>query len=576
MAQLSLVDFLSGLTERLGTLSKDEIVERLLARAQELHPRERWSFLGLFGPDRPPAVKPWAPDEAKGFLQAIDELAERVRAYAFSEEGGWPDEFDPDDELDNSWAEEMDALFADARSAYQVGQFDLAREAYRGLLNLLDEATEEGMLPVEEPEELLDVDVEEERLRYLRCVYHTEPSETRTTALHAEFQQLPSPGTRYGLRALRDVDPNPLPDFADFGAVWIEHLRALGADAAAAELLVEAAELFQGSDGLRGLARQRGTAQPRLYLAWVNALCAAGAWPAAGEAAREALSAVPKHLVIRADLADRLAEAGVKLGEEEWCAAGKTEGFLAQPCLTRLMDLLDGASTPEARGQCVDRALARCDELASGAKRPPLLFLVGQSDLAVTVAESGLKLRALLLGGDYAAVANALQDSDANGRLGPEDPASLAVPFFLLARQGTATALGPNLKSLWEDATAEDPFSGFEQEDADGEPVGDRFARAVEATLRQLAPAETAREEYFTLAVRVAKARAGTVVANQRRHEYAEAARLLAAAAEVYCGTGRPAAGQALLADTLARFPRHSAFRNTLRQAAARAGIPAR
>ncbi len=121
-----------ALKEQLRQLSVDqlvEIVEKFLARLGE---KERLEFMNLL-----PSVcsedlerqLPYRRDE--DFLEAIEDFCERVRNEEFVEYGAGydPDEGEYHGFGDDSWIEEMDALFEAAELYFLARRYGIAEKA---------------------------------------------------------------------------------------------------------------------------------------------------------------------------------------------------------------------------------------------------------------------------------------------------------------------------------------------------------------------------------------------------------------------------------------------------------------
>jgi hypothetical protein len=172
-----------ALKEQLRQLSIDqlvEIIEKFLARLGE---KERLEFMNLL-----PSVcsedlerqLPYRRDE--DFLEAIEDFCERVRNEEFVEYGAGydPDEGEYHGFDDDSWIEEMDALFEAAELYFLARRYGIAEKAYQLLFACLEIESEEGgyYFTTSDPQGALSTDLIKARKHYFESLCRLYRGET--------------------------------------------------------------------------------------------------------------------------------------------------------------------------------------------------------------------------------------------------------------------------------------------------------------------------------------------------------------------------------------------------------------
>lgn len=568
---ISLKTFWETVEQRLTACTADELRAILRTIAQEILPSGRQAFLARLGPVAAGAAGIAQEIDPEDLLADIEDLAAELKeALAEAPE---PEEhyewsgYDGEDEEDDPYAEFAEplvALFDRAQAAFDYGDVQLARAAYAGLFEILDQQDDYGRGI--QPSELNGVDIGEAWARYLRAVYETEPVEGRPAALLNEMQQVRSwvAGARPKLDDLIQITPAPLPGRDQFLADWIGFLHGqAGGDADA--LLREAVRLAQGTAGLAALARSEGRQRPRAYLDWFTALGQEGKHREVLAEAQAALALLPADLPIRAALADHLCAAAQELNEPTILRAGRWEAFTAKPTLTRLLDLWEGATPGAERTALMRRAITVLQErLAHPPSSPELTFEdVDGLERPVFASKATLAHACLLAGDPGAAQAWAAREKELGWSSG-ENTQGLLAPFFLAAFSGRSlAALPPNLAALYQ--------AGL-QTSAGYMTAGDQSTLQRLQRLYAAWPAETpvSREQQETLlawCLEVARQRVESIVSNQHRGSYNKAAQLTVAVTEALRARGDAGRGNAFLETIRTRFPRHSAFQAELRSA---------
>jgi hypothetical protein len=134
---------------RVESLDAGELRTLLLVHAESLEPAARGPFLSIFTSASAPA----RPAEDVSLLDDIAAFAGRIRGGAYVDGWGWDDDLhDERSSGDESWVIEMDELFSQAAAAFLGSDRQLAREAYRELLDALCLEDEGGFCGALSPE----------------------------------------------------------------------------------------------------------------------------------------------------------------------------------------------------------------------------------------------------------------------------------------------------------------------------------------------------------------------------------------------------------------------------------------
>jgi hypothetical protein len=464
------------------------------------------------------------------------------------------------------FVEPLEALFDRAEAAFDYGHLPLARAAYQGLFEILRLQDSRGRgVSVSS---LTGVDGGHAFARYLRAVYETEPLESRPQALFERMQ----PAARYGLVGLRPslgallrASPRPLPDREHFITDWIAFLR-LQSGGAADAWLREAVRLSQGTEGLEMLARTEGRSRPRAYLDWFDALEEEDRLQDVFAAALEALQALPPTLPIRAAIADHLCAAAARLSDAEALHAGRWEAFLAQPLLSRLLDLWDAAPTEDKRTLWMRLAVAHVrDRLA----HPPVHHIEVGWDADSTRGPVWVGTLVLahgcLLAGEFDAARRLAEGGHVLGWSTGDNPQGLITSTFLVLLSGhSPDELPPNLAQVWQWGLD----SGTDSSSSAGAaPVRERLKGAYAERFATASLSDGAQESLLSWCLDVAQRRVGAIVGGERRGSYGRVAVLTAACAEVLRLRGQAETATALAREMGDRFPGHRAFQTELRAA---------
>jgi hypothetical protein len=589
MKTLTLKEFVTALKARVDRYTHEELKEIILAQGTALAPRERTLFLDEFVlPEKKEGKKQGRAkdrdDEEDLLLKEIESFSRRVEKSEFTDGWGWDD--DHRDERawgDDGWVAEMDGLFDRVLDIYEEGNHQTARKAFESLLDIYRGGLDENKLSGYDHDEMIETDLNEATLKYLRCIYLTEAPADRSPTIWNALSRFSQDARDLNIHGMINVDMKELPQLEDFGQRWLEFLKKQKVSSLSAGLIREAVRLFQGIKGLETLATEDGLKYPGAFIEWLEALSDKNEYEKMIRAASLGLERLPTHLRIRSKIADYLHEAAIRLKKKDLLARSLKEALFADPCLKRLLNTLDNAGNREERNKILDETLALFEVPPKKKSGERTWEEDWSPDFLEREVPGNLGIQCRLLKGDYEIAAALLEKSKPLGWSAGEDPGVLGVPFFLLAEWNQGRTPTANLSSMWNDAT--DPTLTFsynddewdEDENRPGRPKPKkadlRFRKYLEGILMERPPRTAEKEKYFNRAENTALKRIEAIVGNKRRKSYWKAAELLLAVAEVYWSNDQANDGRMLIDRVIDKYSRHSAFRDELRTRARKSGI---
>ncbi len=327
--------------------------------------------------------------------------------------------------------EEIDDLFQRAAQSFVRCELDLARVAYWRLLHVfLDD--HEAFGDAETPEDLVETDLREATAFNLRALYETLPLDQRAPRLLEELRQIEYVGGLVTLADIAGTKPEALPDLEAFlpSRAPRDWLRYRGRS-----LLVEAARLHRGSDGLADLARASVAGLPQLMLDWVDALEADCREDDAMAACREGLEGVDAGGVadeVRAQLADRLAVLGGRRGLTDVALEARRTAWRSEPSQRRLLELVAAADTLGVTREVIEAEADHPGRCGSPRLVCAVLLLAGRVEPAIAL----------------------LEDARPLGWSHSDHPGPVVVPYLLLAaadRDAHLTRSGSILGQLFRE-----------------------------------------------------------------------------------------------------------------------------
>ena len=542
--------------DRLDEMSAEDLRELLARWASEVQPDGRYEFLARITalPVEEQDLDEQTEEELLGEIAAF---AKRVADGDYCEGWGWDAEIGEErDWGDESWAEEMDELFLQARRLLFQGNSKLAETVYKKLFEILAMGEESGHLPGDpDYENLLDVELKEQVALLIRAIYLNAVPTRRPEQVFASIQKHSYLANGILLSDIVNANDTALPEWDSFLPEWIAFLQEQPARQVS-ELLREAISLQGGIGAIAEFARRNSQAFPAAYLNWIGELEKSGDEEAIISVAREALTAIPRDYAIRSDVAVKL----VQLGEKRNDAAMQLEGyrhcFAANPGMGWLLELYSTAIAQgcfeEVRSETAQRVL----ELQ--AKQKERLHVEHwNSELRVAnVSDKNVAVHVLLFGGNYAQVLALCKDQGSLGWSGGQNPKPALIAFILSILTGEKL-YSPLLSRQLADVLA-DRFVNYKKGDIEQY----RQIIAVSNKLHPIAKSEM--DSYVKWCIDETGKRVDAIVSNQYRGSYGKAANLLAAMAEGLCHRGEKHEAMALLEKYRSKYSRHRSFQSEL------------
>jgi len=576
MAKLTLKEFISELNARLEKFGHGELKEILRDQAMNLSPRERGGFLDRFVlPEKTKGgkkSKKRTMTDGEFLLREIEAFGERAANYEYTNGWGWDDEYGEERAWgDDSWVADIDSLFERINDFYEAGDYALARKAYDKLFEIYLGGSEEARFSGHDQDEMMETDLEEAGLRYLRSIYLSEKPSSRPEVLLNGIINLSYLSRDATIHGMIHVSLEDLPELDQFGEQWIEYLKKQKEDRIVTNLLKEAARLFGGIKGLETLALEKGHQFPGAFVEWLGALKKERNHPEMIRVAKLGLETLSERLTIREQIADYLHEAASRLDEKDLVEESLKEALYASPSLSRVLNLLDHAKNTQQKVDYLNGALTRFEKIRKRTERkdPQEMDFNRSPDLHENHVPANLEIYCSLLIGDYAKAADLMSPSEPLEWSSGNSPNAILVPFFLYTRWNQERKLTVNITDLWKDATdVPIDFGIFSREDSGSGDLGKRLRKHLENTLKEFPIPEKGRDEYFLAVEKAALKRVDAIVNEKHRKSYWKAAQLLLAVAETYWSNGRVDEGQKLVSRFKEKYNRHSAFKAELQKAA--------
>lgn len=556
---------LDELDARLRILTAEELRAAILGHAERLAQRDRTAFLAIFpeAVSKSPAHgRQPGEDTDSDLIGDIDTFTAQLDDSDSSDEWAW-DRDDGDDHWDDSsgpnsgWPEEMDDLFRRAAESFVRGDLNLARVAYWRLLHVFLDG-HEAFGDSETPEDLVETDLREATACYLRALYETVPPDERAARLFEELRELEYVGGLVTLADVAGTRREALPELEAFLPDWLRRLAAAPHDwlrYRGRSLLVEAARLHRGHAGLADLARARVDDLPQLMLDWVDALEADGCEDDAIAACREGLERIEDRSAseVRAQLADRLAIVAGRRRLADVTLEARRTAWRSGPSQRRLLELVAAANQLSVTQEVIDAEADRADDCSNPRLACAVLLLAGRVEPAIVQ----------------------MYDARPLGWSHSDHPGPVVVPYLLVAATGgdaplrrTGSALG-QLFAEMDVRRLIGPGPDLDELMALDENLmpGDRplLAELLATRVAAQHASDHERERWFTAALATIQRRTAAVVEGKQRGAYARVAMLVVAAAESLMQRG--GSGANLIAETLSRYPRHTAFRREVDEA---------
>ena len=313
MQSMSYKTFIKQVKNRLNKMSKAELDDMIIHWAEKELPSNRPIFIAKMIIPEPEDLNTV---DGETLLGEIDAFTERVKSGEYCIGWGWDEDINEErDWGDESWADEADDFFLEARELLLGEDYRQAKAAYQRLFETLEMGGEPGHLPGDPDIScMLKVDLSEQLALYLRAIYLDSPPSQRPERLFATMNTY-----RHIFGSISMVDINEalhseLPGLDSFLESWIRLLEKQGT-IIPNPLLREAIFLKGGIPAISELARQQAHKYPRAFLDWIQALEAESKTDTIIDVAREGLKTIPKDYSVRAEVSEVISNLGEKLND---------------------------------------------------------------------------------------------------------------------------------------------------------------------------------------------------------------------------------------------------------------------
>ncbi len=563
---LSFREFMEDVRQRLKGFSQEDLQDLILGWASEEPPFGRQEFLYKL------TVPVGKQDVDEGTLMdEIEAFTQRVKNGDYCDGWGWDDAiYDERDWGDESWAEEMDEFFLQARSLLLQEEYPLAVEAYRKLFDILALGEEPGHLPGDpDSASMLTVDLNEQVALYLRAVYLSTPFQERATAFYEGMRRCRYLAREINLKNVVDALDSTLPDYEEFLAAWLDfladqpHIHAQVPFGSlfsfdTGKLLREAVFLKGGIPALAEFARQHGDRHPQAFLDWIQALGMEADTDTLLRVARDGLSRIPRDHKVRAQVAETISRVGEKLHDHELKLEGVRESFYSNPSLGYLLDLYLTAMECGRFEEIRDETEQRTMELLA-AKKNPAGNALQSRDQAASSASEGLFAHTLLLGGRLEQVCEMCKEKGPLGWSSRENPCAVLVTFLLLVLSKENVHVKMISKQREEAIRNTNYYVG--------EDYLKKYQQVSGVIKESIQLSEEQDEFYLEWCIDVIGRRVDAIVSNKHRKSYDKAAELLVAMAETLANRGEIDQGRELIERYRSKYSRHTAFKSELARA---------
>lgn len=576
---LALKPYLEAVENCCRNLSHEELCEFVRELAQEASPKGRAAFLARLK-SRPQPKVFVTEDESESEDLLDDELLERIRELKEDilerqeaiEDGTYYEKYDDyrsygrsyddyyyDDSIESlsdEQREEFKMLFAETDHLFLTNDLEIARLAYRSLLNMFDnigedEDEETFSFAYGFTESEIKIDWRETRSRYCRCVYETASAGERVAqmsqamlvgAIQFERSYAPSEGKYPLLQDVIDAAAGELPEREEFLTAWQDALERYE-NTRAQVLFLEAVEL---SEGIEGVAREvRRLRMPVGYLYWLDLLNTRQAWPELCEIAQEALTNMPKG-ELRAQAAKVLNSAAIESGNQDMILQGVREAFYSNPDSMSLTKLIEEACRRNLRNEELGKAVEKLGDSGQGLQlKLRILLMLGRLDEASRLVDTE----------------KALGWSSSYGNPG----VGLFSGGLLTALTGNDTR-GTTIQALLSRYAGSVSGHSFYSPESSRSESATVILLEIRQGLQSISMEEAERQKWTVLAYKMGGGRIDGIVSKKHRKSYGRAAEVLGALMECELLNEREHEAQRLLETYRNQKYRHySAFRAELK-----------
>lgn len=515
MTVLSYKVFMEEVRARLGTFTNQDLQSLILSWARKEYPSNRQEFLDkLMLPGQKELIY-----DANTLINKIEEFAKRVEDGQYCSGWGWDDAIQEERDWGvESWAEEMDEFFLQARSLLLRGEYLLAEEAYEMLLSILEMGQEPGYLPGDpDHDNMLKVDVDEQVAAFFMSVYMNSASGERPASLYEAMKRYGYLANKVNLRSIIDISDSSLPDFDIF-----------------------LAEKY-----------------PMAYIDWIAALEMKNDTKSVIQVAREGMSRIPRDYTIRAKVAETISRIGEKLNDNNLKLEGYVECFYSNPSIKYLLNLYTTAMECGKFEEVCDKAEQRIMELQDKSRMHEDDYYNREQN--TSFVSDGILFNTLLLGGRYEKAFEMCKGSGPLGWSYSENSKPLFVTFMMVVLSKKETYSKVLIKQ-WEDAIGTTSYGM-------GKDYIEKHKKIISGIKESMQLNSEQEEFYLKWCKDEIGCRIDAIVSNQYRGSYPKAAGLLVAMAETLANRGEKQEGMDLIERYKNRYPRHIAFKSKITQA---------
>ena len=550
--KMSLRPFLESIKSRCENMAREDLTGFIMYYAENVPAKGRIDFLdniaSFSNAETIPEFDETLIDKISDLKDEVKARCESIEDGSFYDENEWNyyDDEEPDYFSDEQ-KEEMEEYFNQADSFFLSGELAEAYSIYKELYSIFN--NEDNFYGQDESS--IDIEHRETRARYLRCIYETSKPAERATKLLKEIDiHAPLSDYRYDvyenddplLLDIEDAKLEELPGKKEFLIDWIELVTGYGTDRANI-LLLEAAYIKDGIDGVQELARKWKGRQPRGYLFWINILKDQKDWNKVIDTTREASSVITFNY-LRGVIAREMINAGEKTQDDQIILEGERELFYSVPEEKYLIVLLKEAKRQKILNVEISNVLSYLGNYEEGKKDLEIKVLMIKGDLS----EAFLKVkRANVLGWSYSHKSVAILFAGVLSALVIENIQEAEIIKIILKRY---TETGESYSLTADTCNDTGPFMFHE----------------ILKGLKNSPIDSGQRTRYIAWVTNLGTKRIESIVSNKHRKSYNKAAEILCGLAECFILLNKKQTGLDLIYEYRnEKYNRYSAFRRELK-----------
>lgn len=565
--KIALKPYLEKVEAFAGVMSKDELVDLLLAMAEKTPTERRRGFLEELEALRNLPDHEQEPESLDDDLKELDELADDIRnRVELIENGEYHelDDWDDDDGYYNRYdyhgdpdfisEEQLDELrghILRAGNFFLDGELVLARQLYERILVLINEfsGTCYGLEAEKDKGALVE---------YCRCVYETTDSAKRVESFYevmkvgvyhdtiSSIDNLISPS----LTDVVDSRMEPMPDFDRFKNQWRSRLET-SSSARAKILLLELLDMEGKTREVDAWLAKHGAKYPAAWIFHMKRASNGDNWREVATRGQSAFSAV-KDDSLRKQAAKMILKSGERTGDLDVSFLGLRELVKLEKSLVHIRHLWRLTSEKEL----IERELAIFDDILADGKafsRTRAAIMLARGEL--TQARENVKNAKVLGWSSYG-----------------ESPLPTVLGGVMVAMTASVPKIPENIKKFMEFGL-EDSSAGYWSENLESLRQGGedkqrdqkQFFQYLCAKLREIKFTAKEKRELLNWTKNVTAARIDAIVSGKHRKSYWKAAQVAVAWIEMALALGEKKEALAFHdAIRNGEYCRHSAFKREL------------